>query len=76
MNTNHIGSFVYVSSLITAVGRSMINKLINIGIGVENNGTINGRVFYCDTDSIMLDVHAFKNVVKASNARLLDIDNI
>lgn len=56
MLTNHIGSYVYFASLITAMSRSLINKYINIS---RING---GKVFYCDTDSIILDQKGFSNL--------------
>lgn len=48
MVNTHIGSFVYIASLITAIGRSQVTSIINRMSGQS-------RVFYADTDSIILN---------------------
>jgi len=53
MIPNHIGSHVYIASLITSIGRSLINKLI------KTARLNDGQVFYTDTDSLIVDKLGF-----------------
>lgn len=54
---NHTGSLKYISSLITAVSRSLINKVIYDGLKGQRNSYIKdaARVYYCDTDSVLVN---------------------
>lgn len=61
---NHSGGLKYIASIITAVGRSLINKSIDDGLKGNVNicGVNDPRVYYCDTDSVIVNEVALKNI--------------
>lgn len=73
---NGSGGLVYWASLITDVGRSLINDVIILSLGQQKiNGyeKMDARVYYCDTDSVILNEIAYNNLLKSE--RVL-IDNV
>ncbi len=66
-NYNGPGSLVPYASIITELGRMMINNSISKALdnnhnSLEENGA---RVYYCDTDSIIMNKKAFENLEKS-----------
>lgn len=53
---NHIGSFTYYASYITALGRAILSNAINF---VKMKGPQDSHVYYADTDSIILNKSAY-----------------
>lgn len=52
----HMGSFSYIASIITAIGRTQILSIIN-SIPIAQS------IFYADTDSIILNEEAYMHIV-------------
>lgn len=55
---NGSGGLVYLASLITDIGRSLINDVIRIGLGNQKCNSYRPedvRVYYCDTDSVIIN---------------------
>lgn len=50
------GSLCILASLVTALGRCLLNKLINIA----SQGK--GEVYYCDTDSLKTNMAGYTNL--------------
>lgn len=62
---NHVGSFVYFASIITAIGRTQITSIIN------QVHTPRRKIYYADTDSLIMSKEAY-----LACARYVDIDDV